>query len=69
MAVEIAALVREFHFKGEVLPDPDPNMTPVEVIELYSGKYPELAAAVIKEPRDEEGVFIYDVEYSVGNKA
>jgi PRTRC genetic system protein C len=67
--MEIALLQRKFTFQGNELPDPDPTMSVAEVVEFYSGRHPELAAAVIKEPVMEGNVASYNLEYSVGNKA
>lgn len=69
MSAQIATMLREFSFKGDILPDPDPQMTPIEVIEFYSAKYPELTAAKINEPVEKDGKYLYNLEYSVGTKA
>lgn len=69
MPVKIETMERVFSFKGEDLPDPDPQMSPTEVIEFYSAKYPELTAATVKETTEKDGKTVYSLEYSVGNKA
>lgn len=70
MAAVITTTVRKFTFKEEELPDPDPRMSVNEVLDFYSGKYPELAAGIVSEPEDgPDGELIYDITYSVGNKA
>ena len=69
MSVIVAPLQRKFIFKGEELPDPDNSLSPVQVLEFYSGKYPELAAATVPQPKDEDGTYVYELEYNVGTKA
>jgi PRTRC genetic system protein C len=66
MSVEV--LKREFHFKEEVLPDPDPAMSVPEVLDFYSGKYPELTSGVVQEPEIEDGKMIYSIDFVVGEK-
>lgn len=66
----IIKVAREFLYDDITLPDPDPNMTPQEVISFYSGKYPELAAAGIEEENtNEEGKIVYTIGKAIGTKA
>lgn len=68
MALQVTKHKRVFKFKGNVLSDPDPTMTPVEVQKFYSGTYPELTTATVQGPSivDEEAV--YEFKTSVGTK-
>lgn len=56
MALQIVNLKRVFKMKNEetkkevVLADPNPNMSPQEVVKFYSSEYPELTNAKIEGP-------------------
>lgn len=45
---------RVFIFGETELPDPNPSLTPDEVIEFYSNQYPELINSNFSEEFDEE---------------
>lgn len=70
MAVEVKQLKRIFTFKDETLPDPDPSMSIPEVLDFYSGKYPELTAGKVGEPEidEEASTMVYDVSFNMGDK-
>lgn len=58
---------REFHFRDEVLGDPEPEATPERVREILTDVYPELTNAHILGPdTDEEGNVIYVFEVAMG---
>lgn len=40
-------MARSFSMGNIELPDPDPRMTPDEVMVFYSSSYPELASGVV----------------------
>lgn len=61
--------VRKFKYKDDILPDPDPAMTPVQVIEYYSSTHPELTTAVIGEPELDGDDLVYELKGNVGTKA
>lgn len=42
MALEIKGIPRVFMFDGKELQDPNPDLTPQEVMDLYSANHPEL---------------------------
>lgn len=65
----IEVINREFHYEDEILPDPDPSMTPQEVISFYSAKYPALVAGHVEETDDKDGVMIYKIGKAIGTKA
>lgn len=71
MAAVIDVLPRVFKFGDEELPDPDPTMTPEEVISFYSGRYPELVTGTIKnqELSKDKNTLILTIDYGIGTKA
>ena len=50
MSAEESELTRVFKFNGKELPDPDPEMSAKEVMELYSRQYPSLSNGEIAGP-------------------
>ena len=50
MSIEESELKRVFKFNGKELPDPDPEMSAKEVMELYSRQYPSLSNGEIAGP-------------------
>ena len=50
MSVEESELKRVFKYNGRELPDPDPDMAPQEVMELYARQYPALSSGEIGGP-------------------
>lgn len=65
------ALKRTFVIEGGthiVLPDPEPSMTPDEVLSLYSGTYPQLVCATVGSPRYDENGVTYPFKTTVGTK-
>lgn len=69
MAVSISTLKRVFVFGDNILPDPDAILSPAEVLDFYSSKYPELATGSIKSIEEENGELVHKVSISVGDKA
>ena len=72
MALEVMNLTREFKFKKDgttvTLPDPNPDFTVNEVLQFYSGQYPELTTATLEGPKTEGKVAVYSVKTTVGTK-
>lgn len=72
MALEVTKLTREFKFKkngtGITLPDPNPDFTQEEVMQFYSGQYPELTTATLEGPKIEGDKAVYSVSTTVGTK-
>ena len=62
------AMPREFHYNGQKLPDPDPNLSPERVKAFYAAQYPELATAVLEGPTVKDGVLAYTASRAVGTK-
>lgn len=72
MALEKTALKREFKFKKDgttvTLPDPNPEFSQEEVMQFYSGQYPELTTATMEGPKVEGNTAVYLVKTTVGTK-
>lgn len=62
------AMPREFHYNGQKLPDPDPNLSPDRVKAFYAVQYPELATAAIEGPTVTDGVLKFTMTRSLGTK-
>lgn len=73
MALEVTNLKREFKFKKDnttvTLPDPNPEFSVSEVMQFYSGQYPELTTAMLDEPKIEGSKATYSARTTVGTKA
>lgn len=69
MAVEIEAARRKFKHGDELLEDPGANLSPEEVMEFFSGQYPELTNASVGTPEvaDDETV-VYPFITVIGKK-
>lgn len=72
MALEVKNLKREFTFKKDgtlvTLPDPNPEFSVNEVMQFYSGQYPELTTATFDNPKVEGNKAVYSVRTTVGTK-
>ena len=72
MALEIRDLEREFTFKKNgtdiKLPDPNPDLSPDEVLQFHSAQYPELTTASLEGPKVDGNKSIYTVKTTVGTK-
>ena len=72
MALEVTNLKREFKFKKNgtdvTLPDPNTEFTVEEVLQFYSGQYPELTTASLDSPKIEGRTAVYSVKTTVGTK-
>lgn len=72
MAIVATSLKREFKFKKDgtqvTLPDPNPEFTVEEVMQFYSGQYPELTTATLEGPKIEGKTAVYGVKTTVGTK-
>lgn len=53
---------RTFTWKGQVLADPDPSMTPEQVLEYYAELYPELTNAVVTPLEETDGKASFSLE-------
>lgn len=72
MAFQVTGLKRVFRIiNGKTktdLPDPNPSMSPEDVIKFYSGEYPELTSATLTGPKVVGDKAEYSAEASVGTK-
>lgn len=72
MALTILALERTFLFKNGAseiaLADPNPQMSPDEVMNFYSGTYPELTTATVQGPEINEDKALYRFKLTIGTK-
>lgn len=70
--MDVTKLKREFTFKKDNttvrLPDPDAGLTVQEVMNFYSGQYPELTTATLEGPKVEGNKAVYSVRTTVGTK-
>ena len=68
MALQIQGVKRQFKHGNRQLDDPDPNMTPEEVMQFYAGTYPELTTSNVHGPKMENDVAVYEFKTTVGTK-
>lgn len=72
MALKRELIKREFVFENKgtkvSLPDPDPNMTPDQVMVFYSNTYPELNTSAVNGPRYDGDKMVYSFKTTVGTK-
>lgn len=66
--VEVIKLDRVFEFNGKTLTDPNPEMTPSEVVSFYSNEYPEMATAKIGLPKVKEEKQVFSITTQIGTK-
>ena len=50
------------------LPDPNPEFTPADVIQFYSGQHSELTTCTIDGPKIESDSQVYEFKTTVGTK-
>ena len=72
MALEKNALKREFVIDSKgtktTLADPDPNMSPDQVMQFYSNTYPELVTSSCHGPSFKGDRMVYEFKTTVGTK-
>lgn len=68
MALQIQGVKRQFKHGNRQLDDPDPDMTPEEVMQFYAGTYPELTTSNVHGPKMEGDVAVYEFKTTVGTK-
>ena len=72
MAIIRNELQRQFTFKKGsekiVLPDPNPNESPDNVMSYYSNIYPELTTATVHGPVIENDKTVYEFKTTIGTK-
>ena len=72
MAISKTALKRTFNIskngKKLSLPDPDPSMTPEQVMTFYSNQYPELTTSSVHGPEYHGDTMSFEFKTTVGSK-
>jgi len=68
MALNILSYKRVFKLKEKMLTDPDPTMSPDEVMMFYSNLYPELTTSNVFGPNIEDDKAIYEFKTTIGTK-
>jgi len=68
MTLKTKQLERVFKFGKIELVDINYNMTPKEILSVYSNKYPSLANATIDGPKISKGKAVFEFKESVGTK-
>lgn len=68
MALQVTGIDRIFKYNDTILSDPDPDLTPDEVLAFYSNNYPELTTSNVFNRLTEEGVMEYTFKTVIGTK-
>lgn len=66
--IEVKPIVRIFKYQQLELPDPGRELSPEQVVEFYSGVYPELVKATVEGPELHGTKEIFRIERAVGRK-
>jgi PRTRC genetic system protein C len=66
--MKVEQLVREFHYNGVRLPDPNPKLTVDEVRSLYAAAHPDITPAAIEGPETVGNKLIYRFSRAIGTK-
>lgn len=68
MALQVTGIERVFKYNNTVLTDPNPELTPDEVLLFYSNSYPELTTSTIHSELTDEGIMQYSFKTTIGTK-
>ncbi len=68
MALNVTGLKRVFKYGNRELDDPGQTMTPDEVMQFYSGTYPELTTSNVHGPKVDGDKAVYEFKTTVGTK-
>lgn len=68
MALNVTGIKRVFKYQGKSLKDPDPTMSPEDVMSFYTGTYPELTTSNVHGPKINNDVAEYEFKTTVGTK-
>ncbi len=66
--MKVETIKRVFVYKKTELADPNENMTSNEVLDFYTGQYPELTTASVNGPQVKTDKAIYTFETNIGTK-
>jgi|NorSeaMetagenome_1021524.scaffolds.fasta_scaffold01006_5 PRTRC genetic system protein C len=61
-------LTRQFKYKEIVLDDPNPEWNTKQVIDFYTGTYPELINSNLEGPSVKEDKMVYTINTKTGTK-
>ena len=68
MALNIQNYKRVFKLGNRELADPNPDMSPDEVLNFYSNQFPELTTSNVHGPKIEDDHALYEFKTTVGTK-
>ena len=68
MELEVTEIERVFMYNDTVLSDPDPSLTPEEVLVFYSNTYPALTTSNVHGELNERGIMEYTFKTTIGTK-
>lgn len=68
MPIHAAPLERVFEHGPTTLPDPDPSLSPEEVLNLYATQYPEMTSGRWEGPALDGGKQVFTFKRAVGTK-
>ena len=68
MALQINNYKRVFKHGSVTLADPNPEMSPEEVMNFYSNQYPELTTSNVQGPKIDGDNAVYTFKTTVGTK-
>lgn len=68
MSLQTTKLKRVFKYGDIELPDPSPTMDPKDVMQFYSGQYPELTNASLDGPSIKDDEMVFEFGKTVGTK-
>ena len=68
MALTVTGMKRVFKFGTRELEDPGKQMSPDEVMQFYSGTYPELTTSNVHGPKIDGDKAVYEFKTTVGTK-
>ena len=61
-SLTVHPLIRRFQMGSLELPDPAPALPPHEAVKAFAPAYPHCASALLGEPFERDGVWIYPIE-------
>lgn len=68
MALSIKAIKREFIINDKSCPDPNPELSVKEVMDLYSNQFPELNNATVSGPELKKDKQVFTFVTKLGDK-
>lgn len=66
--MKATTLERVFRFNGQELPDPGVGMTAAQVMDFYSGNFPDLVTAEVEGPNELDGKLVWTFKRCTGTK-